>query len=1349
MKNTFKYSIVVILFLQTLFLFGQALLPNTTGSFVYTPMGPLSTKPITVYYHIPNGNISTMPILLSFHGDERNGAEYRDYWISMANANGFMVFAPEYSEANYPGGDGYQLGNVFVDGDNPSSGTYNPIDEWTFSTVDPLFESIKTRVSGSQLTYDAWGHSGGAQFLQRFRMYLPNSKMNTAICSNAGWYTVPETGIDFPYGIDKSELTTTNFTDAFPKRLIVHLGQNDTDPNSPGLRHNPTVDNQQGLNRLDRGRYFYTESLAYAQTISSTFNWQKQEVAGVGHDPQGMANNALTYLFQSNSNAISSTTLDGGFENQPNSLPGGSGGVLVISPTNWTANTNSATAIIRTTSDTGGRTGPRCAQFGTTSTGAKTFFSPQLPGAFAPNTTYQVQFFYKPTVTTGTVASSSINLYVDNELANPAGTVQSVAAGISAGASTATWTKIAVQITTNGTVAGSNGLAAIAFTTSGTTPNFTTNFDDFAVYQGSAPDNTTPNAPGAITATVASNSVANVSWATANGGFDGGGYLVVRYATSTAPSASDDPIQNGIYNVNNTIGAGVVRYIGTATSFTDSGLTAGTDYYYKVYTLDKAFNYSNESTTTSPINSLAIYYYKGSGSLAVLSNWGANTDGTGIAPSNFTSDFQVFEIRNTSAVTTDALWNVGGNSKVVIGASTVGALTFTISSGFALSLGANARLDIAAASAGNNEVIFQNTATPTLGTVAISANITYANLGTTVTSIPCNTLKITNGKAVSLDNSPNCKFLVVDAGASITATTQVITLASAGSATINGTYSANRAAGLFTTGAVTSTNRGNIHSDDVGATIILGPNSKIVFSRTTAQTIAPLVYADLEIRGLGVVLTTDITVNKDFTVGSAASVTLNAGKNLTVGNAIANAGTLTIKSNANLVQINNVLNTGAGITNVERESSPLFRLDYTLWSSPVAGTQKLLDFSPLTDTDRFYIYNEETDEYNSVVPTTTNFLAGKGYLIRMPDNSTPFPGTPALWTGTFTGTTPNNGNITLAMTTALNGYNAVGNPYPSTLNIDDFIEANTITNNNIDGTLYFWRKTNDASNPTSYSTRTTLGITSGNTHNYPDDNLMSPGQGFIVKAISNSLNFTNAMRVANTTNQFFRTKQIERNRIWLNLSKGTTAVNQMLVGYMTGATSGIDKGIDGKYCNDSPTALNSVVSNEELAIQGRSLPFDTADTVPLAFKTDVAGDYAIAIDHVDGLFSGSQDIYLVDSKTGTETNLKTSSYSFTATAGVDNARFTLTFQKTLKVDASVFNDKSVIVYKNNGVIYVNSGAKTISNVKVFDIQGRLIAERNNVKANTTSFLNLKSSNQVLIVKVTTDDNLVLSKKVEN
>ena len=345
--------------------------------------------------------------------------------------------------------------------------------------------------------------------------------------------------------------------------------------------------------------------------------------------------------------------------------------------------------------------------------------------------------------------------------------------------------------------------------------------------------------------------------------------------------------------------------------------------------------------------------------------------------------------------------------------------------------------------------------------------------------------------------------------------------------------------------------------------------------------------------------------------------------------------------------------------------------------------------------------------------------------------------------GVFTGT-PNNGTVNLIGLTP-NTYSAIGNPYPSTISTDAFITGNSIVE-----ALYLWRKTNGIVG-TAYATYTLAGGagTGPGTSAITPNGTIQIGQGFIVKAPGTTIAFTNAMRTTNNVGQIMKTKVVERNRIWLNLTSPAGGFNQMMLAYMTGATQGIDAAIDGRSFNDSPTALNSFLNNEEFAIQGRALPFDGTDIVPLAFKTATAGNYTIAIDRVDGLFLDNQDIYLFDSKTGIETNLKTSSYLFTATVGVDNARFSLKFQKTLNVDVLAFNDKSVIVYRHNGVLYVNSGAKIMNNIKVFDIQGRLVAERNNVKANATSIQNLIASNQVLIVKVTTDDNQVVSKKVEN
>lgn len=304
-----KYFVLIFIFLVSFnALHGQNLSANSTGSFTYIPNGPLSNQPVEVFYHIPNGDITTMPIVMSFHGANRNGDAYRDYWISMADANDFMVFAPEFSSSNYPGlGDNYLMANIFDDGDNPSPSTYNNPDQWTFSVLDPLFDYIVADISGNQQAYNGWGHSGGAQFLHRFVLYLPNSKLDVAVCSNAGWYTVPENSVSFPYGILNGELPVSNLNNAFSKMLIIHLGQNDNDPNSPGLRHNSVVDNQQGLHRLERGQYFFNTSQSEAMNLGFSFNWEKHEVAGVGHDPQQMANDALPYVMM---NTLSSEVFD-------------------------------------------------------------------------------------------------------------------------------------------------------------------------------------------------------------------------------------------------------------------------------------------------------------------------------------------------------------------------------------------------------------------------------------------------------------------------------------------------------------------------------------------------------------------------------------------------------------------------------------------------------------------------------------------------------------------------------------------------------------------------------------------------------------------------------------------------------------------------------------------------------------------------------------------------------------------------------------------------------------------------------------------------------------------------------
>ncbi|GIS00762.1 MAG: hypothetical protein CM15mP102_15820 [Flavobacteriales bacterium] len=96
----------------------------------------------------------------------------------------------------------------------------NSPDRWTFSIIDQLFDFIKSETSSNETSYNAWGHSGGAQFLHRFVLYMPESKLKTAVCSNAGWYTVPESGVVFPYGLLESQLSNSKLISAFQKHYM-------------------------------------------------------------------------------------------------------------------------------------------------------------------------------------------------------------------------------------------------------------------------------------------------------------------------------------------------------------------------------------------------------------------------------------------------------------------------------------------------------------------------------------------------------------------------------------------------------------------------------------------------------------------------------------------------------------------------------------------------------------------------------------------------------------------------------------------------------------------------------------------------------------------------------------------------------------------------------------------------------------------------------------------------------------------------------------------------------------------------------------------------------------------------
>lgn len=77
------------------------------------------------------------------------------------------------------------------------------------------------------------------------------------------------------------------------------------------------------------------------------------------------------------------------------------------------------------------------------------------------------------------------------------------------------------------------------------------------------------------------------------------------------------------------------------------------------------------------------------------------------------------------------------------------------------------------------------------------------------------------------------------------------------------------------------------------------------------------------------------------------------------------------------------------------------------------------------------------------------------------------------------------------------------------------------------------------------------------------------------------------------------------------------------------------------------------------------------------------------------------------------------------------------------------DDKSIVVFKKDNTISITSTEMTIKSVQLFDVNGRVIATKNNVDALETSFSNLDSGKGIILVKVTGTDNKVVTRKLVN
>ena len=276
--------LLALLFAATVFA-GEA--PPTRQQFVFTQAG----RHVIVWYFVPPGATPQTPIVIVMHGVGRNGEDYLNDWLPFAQAKGFLLVVPEFSKTEFPGAEGYNDGNI-VD----HIGHAVPREQWAFSMIEPIFDAVRDRTANRTERYRLFGHSAGSQFVQRFVYFVPAARLEGVVCANAGWYTLPDLSIAFPYGLKNTPVKEADLRHALTLTLTVLLGTADVDPGAPALRHTPEAD-AQGMFRLARGKFFMAQAEAAAKRFEIPLGWRMATMPDVGHADKSVTAFAVHELF--------------------------------------------------------------------------------------------------------------------------------------------------------------------------------------------------------------------------------------------------------------------------------------------------------------------------------------------------------------------------------------------------------------------------------------------------------------------------------------------------------------------------------------------------------------------------------------------------------------------------------------------------------------------------------------------------------------------------------------------------------------------------------------------------------------------------------------------------------------------------------------------------------------------------------------------------------------------------------------------------------------------------------------------------------------------------------------------
>jgi hypothetical protein len=469
-------------------------------------------------------------------------------------------------------------------------------------------------------------------------------------------------------------------------------------------------------------------------------------------------------------------------------------------------------------------------------------------------------------------------------------------------------------------------------------------------------------------------------------------------------------------------------------------------------------------------------------------------------------------------------------------------------------------------------------------------------------------------------------------------------------------------------------------------------------------------------------------------------------------------------------------NTGFTINNVLRDGTNDATPQIISWVSGLNGSANPMRLA------RYWLYKftNLTSEYANWQQINENTILQTGQAYTMKGSGIVQPPNIQLQNYVFTGK-PNNGLINNnGLIIGANNINLIGNPYPSALDVNEFINDNLIATT---GTLYFWE--HYPSNCThvlaayqgGYATRNLVGGVApiapalisglGSSSRIPG-RYIPVAQGYFVKGNSSGgqIIYQNSQRNFIKENNpesniLFRQNNSNLNnddnveipdtyaRIRLGFVSNNNFYRQLLLGFMDeNSDENINLGYDADIIDIQPNDMFFQKENYKLVIQGVGF-FNSNLIYPLTIKTSQTENIKILIDDLEN-FDSNQPIYIYDNLTNNYHNIRISPFNIELQGGEIINRFSLRFN-TEMLSSDNFSSNSTIVFFNlteEEIEIVNNKNLDIQEATLYSILGQKISSWKINSSENSIKLQIKNiETGVYIVKVKTNEGNYFNQKI--